>query len=61
MEIEEEVEVEGRETEVSFWRSEALVVGVEGELERKWDDILGKSEVKEGRVFERRRHAREGI
>ena len=55
------MEVEGKETEVSFWRSEALVVGVEGELERKWDGILGKLVVKEVRVFERRRHAREGI
>ena len=54
-----EVEVEGRETEVSFWRSEALVAGVEGELERK-EGILGKQVVKEVRVFESRRHAREG-
>jgi hypothetical protein len=39
-EEEEEEEVEVRETAVSFWRSEVLVVGVEGELERKCEGIL---------------------
>ena len=41
VEEEEDEEVEVRETAVSFWRSEVLVVAVEGELERKCEGILG--------------------